>query len=152
MAIWMPMTAVPQRTALSHAFGAFAAALVGTAHYYQLLDQGEIDHFTMAILALEVLLGSLTFTGSLVAFGKLQELIPSSIKGLPHQNLINFSLLGAAILVGAWLTFIPLQHVLFPMLILLGLSFGVCLVMPIGGADMPTVISLSNSYAGLRPA
>src|SRR3954471_9314139 len=76
MAIWMPMTAVPQRTALSHAFGALAAALIGTAHYYYLLDRGQIDHFTMAILALEVLLGSLTFTGSLVAFSKLQELIP----------------------------------------------------------------------------
>jgi proton-translocating NAD(P)+ transhydrogenase subunit beta len=149
MAIWMPMTAVPQRTALSHAFGALAAALVGTAHYYQLLGNGEVDHFTMGILALEVLLGSLTFTGSLVAFGKLQELIPSSIKGLPNQNAINFSLLGAAILVAVWLTIVPSHQLLFPLLILLGLSFGVCLVMPIGGADMPTVISLLNSYAGL---
>ena len=90
MAIWMPMTAVPQRTALSHAFGALAAALVGTAHYYWLLGIGEIDHFTMAILAIEVLLGTLTFTGSLVAFGKLQDLIPSSIKGLPNQNIDQF--------------------------------------------------------------
>ena len=92
------MTAVPQRTALSHAFGALAAALVGTAHYYE-PHAGTIDRFTMGVLALEVLLGSLTFTGSLVAFGKLQELIPSSIKGLPQQNVINFSLLGAAIAV-----------------------------------------------------
>jgi NAD(P) transhydrogenase subunit beta len=149
MAIWMPMTAVPQRTALSHAFGALAAALVGTAHYYWLYSIGEIDHFTMAILAVEVLLGTLTFTGSLVAFGKLQDLIPSSIKGFPNQNIINFALLGAAILVGVWLTFNPLAHVLFPILILLGLAFGLCLVIPIGGADMPTVISLLNSYAGL---
>ncbi len=149
MAIWMPMTAVPQRTALSHAFGALAAALVGTAHYYRLLNEGYIDHFTMGVLAAEVLLGSLTFTGSLVAFGKLQELIPSTIKGLPQQNAINFSLLGAAILIGIWLTFSPLSYVLFPILILLGLAFGIFLVMPIGGADMPTVISLLNSYAGL---
>ena len=149
MAIWMPMTAVPQRTALSHAFGALAAALVGTAHYYGLIGNEIIQHFTMGILALEVLLGSLTFTGSLVAFGKLQELIPSSVKGLPHQNVINFSLLGAAAVVAIWLTIIPSHHLLFPVLILLGLSFGVCLVMPIGGADMPTVISLLNSYAGL---
>jgi NAD(P) transhydrogenase subunit beta len=149
MAIWMPMTAVPQRTALSHAFGALAAALVGTAHYYRLVDEGSIDPFTMAILALEVLLGCLTFTGSLVAFGKLQELIPSSIKGLPYPNSINISLLGASILVAIWLTVTPMQHLLFPLLILLGLAFGLCLVMPIGGADMPTVISLLNSYAGL---
>jgi proton-translocating NAD(P)+ transhydrogenase subunit beta len=149
MAIWMPMTAVPQRTALSHAFGALAAALVGTAHYYQIVGTEELDHFTMAILAMEVLLGSLTFTGSLVAFGKLQELIPSRIKGHPQQNAINFALLGGAILVGIWLTFYPSLQILFPLLILLGLGFGVCLVMPIGGADMPTVISLLNSYAGL---
>ena len=96
MAIWMPMTAVPQRTALSHAFGALAAALVGTAHYYQLLATARSTTSRWRILAIEVLLGSLTFTGSLVAFGKLQELIPSSIKGLPNQNVINFSLLGAA--------------------------------------------------------
>ena len=104
----------------------------------------------MGILAIEVLLGSLTFTGSLVAFGKLQELIPSSIKGLPNQNLINFSLLGAALLCGVWLDVHPgqLRHVSV-LLILLGLAFGLCLVMPIGGADMPTVISLLNSYAGL---
>jgi NAD(P) transhydrogenase subunit beta len=154
MAIWMPMTAVPQRTALSHAFGALAAALVGTAHYYWLYGVWQDgtappDHFTAAILALEVLLGTLTFTGSLVAFGKLQDLIPSSIKGLPNQNAINFSILGAAILVAIWLAVSPLTHVLFPILILLGLAFGLCLVIPIGGADMPTVISLLNSYAGL---
>jgi NAD(P) transhydrogenase subunit beta len=148
MAIWMPMTAVPQRTALSHAFGALAAALVGIAHYYE--PHGlTIDAFTMGVLALEVLLGSLTFTGSLVAFGKLQELIPSSIKGLPNQNIINFALLGAALLCCLWLIFNPSHYVVFLLLVLLGLMFGLCLVMPIGGADMPTVISLLNSYAGL---
>ena len=149
MAIWMPMTAVPQRTALSHAFGALAAALIGTAHYYRLLGEGDIDHFTMVILATEVLLGSLTFTGSLVAFGKLQELIPSSINGLPNQNIINFSVLGAAILCAVLLALNPSYYGLFPLLIILGLAFGLCLVLPIGGADMPTVISLLNSYAGL---
>ena len=149
MAIWMPMTAVPQRTALSHAFGALAAALVGTAHYYEFFGTAKLDQFTMAILAVEVLLGTLTFTGSLVAFGKLQELIPSSIKGLPHQNLINFSLLGVALLCGIWLVFDPSHYFVFVLLVLLGLAFGLCLVLPIGGADMPTVISLLNSYAGL---
>jgi H+-translocating NAD(P) transhydrogenase subunit beta len=148
MAIWMPMTAVPQRTALSHAFGALAAALVGMAHYYD-PQHGSIDHITMAILAIEVFLGSLTFTGSLVAFGKLQELIPSSVKGMPNQNLINFALLGAAAICAIWLTIYPGHYVLFPVLVLLGLAFGLCLVIPIGGADMPTVISLLNSYAGL---
>ncbi|MCC7475495.1 MAG: NAD(P)(+) transhydrogenase (Re/Si-specific) subunit beta [Pirellulales bacterium] len=150
MAVWMPMTAVPQRTALSHAFGALAAALVGTAHYFQLFGkESGIDHFTMAILALEVLLGCLTFTGSLVAFGKLQDLIPSSIKGLPHQNAINIGLLASAAGISVILTVSPGHAWLFLVLIVLGLAFGLCLVMPIGGADMPTVISLLNSYAGL---
>jgi NAD(P) transhydrogenase subunit beta len=149
MAVWMPMTAVPQRTALSHAFGALAAALVGTAHYYVILGKGEIDHFTMGALSMEVLLGSLTFTGSLVAFGKLQELIPSSVKAIPNQNIVNFSLLGAAVLCGIWLTVQPAHYMVFPVLVLLALAFGICLVLPIGGADMPTVISLLNSYAGL---
>ncbi len=148
MAIWMPMTAVPQRTALSHAFGALAAALVGIAHYFE-PHGGTIDRFTMGVLAIEVLLGCLTFTGSLVAFGKLQELIPSSIKGLPGQNLVNFSLLGVAILCCIWLVINPGHYVVFVLLILLALAFGVALVMPIGGADMPTVISLLNAYAGL---
>ena len=148
MAIWMPMTAVPQRTALSHAFGALAAALVGIAHYYE--PHGDnLDRLTMAILAIEVLLGSLTFTGSLVAFGKLQELIPSSIKGLAYQNALNFTVLGAAILCGVWLVVNPANWFAFVLLIILALVFGICLVMPIGGADMPTVISLLNSYAGL---
>lgn len=150
MAIWMPMTAVPQRTALSHAFGALAAALVGIAHYYEPhTANNTIDPFTMGILAIEVLLGTLTFTGSLVAFGKLQDLIPSSIKGLPQQNVINFTILGAALLCGVWLVVNPGHYVVFILLIALGLIFGLCLVMPIGGADMPTVISLLNSYAGL---
>src|SRR5262249_2520864 len=74
MALKMPMTAVPQRTAISHAFGALAAALVGTAEYLQ--REPAIDTFTMAVLSAEVTLGFLTFTGSCVAFGKLQEIIP----------------------------------------------------------------------------
>jgi H+-translocating NAD(P) transhydrogenase subunit beta len=148
MAIWMPMTAVPQRTALSHAFGALAAALVGIAHYYE-PHTSSIDPFTMAILSLEVMLGSLTFTGSLVAFGKLQEIIPSAIRGLPHQNTVNFVILGSALFCAIWLTAYPTHYLMFILLIVLSLLFGLCLVLPIGGADMPTVISLLNSYAGL---
>jgi NAD(P) transhydrogenase subunit beta len=157
MAIWMPMTAVPQRTALSHAFGALAAALVGIAHYFDgnlwnTASPTAEQRFEMGVLALEVLLGCLTFTGSLVAFGKLQELIPSSIKGLANQNVVNFSLLGVAGLLCLLLILAPSYWALFLLLILVATAFGLCLVMPIGGADMPTVISLLNSYAGLSAA
>jgi NAD(P) transhydrogenase subunit beta len=146
----MPMTAVPQRTALSHAFGALAAALVGTAEYY--LRAPDIARFTMAALALEVLLGFLTFTASLMAFGKLQELIPTRPITYRGQNIVNLSLLGLAVLIAIVLVVHPGYTWLFPIMGVLALVFGVLLIIPIGGADMPTVISLLNSYAGLSAA
>ncbi|MGD0089087.1 MAG: NAD(P)(+) transhydrogenase (Re/Si-specific) subunit beta [Planctomycetota bacterium] len=150
LAVFMPMTAVPQRTALSHAFGALAAALVGTAHYYLEMDRaGSIPPVPMAILCLEVLLGSLTVTGSLIAFGKLQELLPGRPITYPFQNVLNFALLGSAVVSGVLLTINPQWTFLFPVFIGLGLLFGFLLVLPIGGADMPTVIALLNAYAGL---
>jgi H+-translocating NAD(P) transhydrogenase subunit beta len=152
MAIWMPMTAVPQRTALSHAFGAMAAALVGTAHYYLYFQPGTAapDHTTMGILCIEVLLGSITFTGSLMAFGKLQDLLPTRPMVYKGQNILNFLILAAALATGIVLTLHPItMQGLFPVLLGLAALFGVLLILPIGGADMPTVIALLNSYAGL---
>ncbi|HEY7117810.1 MAG TPA: NAD(P)(+) transhydrogenase (Re/Si-specific) subunit beta [Tepidisphaeraceae bacterium] len=151
MAIWMPMTAVPQRTALSHAFGALAAALVGTAHYFLFFQPGNhLPHsITMGFLCLEVLLGSLTFTGSLMAFGKLQDLLPTRPMVYRGQNVINFVILGAAVAAAVSLVINPALQWLFPVLLGLAALFGVLLILPIGGADMPTVISLLNSYAGL---
>ncbi len=146
----MPMTAVPQRTALSHAFGALAAALVGTAEYY--LRTPRIDRFTMGALALEVLLGFLTFTASLMAFGKLQELLPSRPVTYRNQNLVNLSLIVLAVSAGVYLVARPEATWLFPVFGAMALLFGVLLIIPIGGADMPTVISLLNSYAGLSAA
>ena len=131
---WVPLTAVPQRTAVSHAFGGLAAGLVGVAEFY--LWQAEPRSFTafrtFALVA-EVILGFLTFTGSLLAAGKLQEVkwIPQRPVTYPFQNTVNLGLLGVAVACG------------------LALAFGILLIIPIGGADMPTVISLLNSYAGL---
>src|SRR4051794_10765288 len=85
IAYLMPMTAVPQRTAMSHACGALAAALVGTAEYYQSQPHG----FVMVALVIEMLLGFMTFTGSLMAMGKLQEILPSRPITYRGQNLIN---------------------------------------------------------------
>jgi len=153
LAIWMPMTAVPQRTAFSHACGALAAAVVGCAHYSIYhnvpLAQGGLGHATMAILAIEVLLGTLTFTGSLMATGKLQEILPQRPITFKGQNLFNFTVLGAAAACGVALAINPAWWFLFPVLLILALIFGVLLIIPIGGADMPTVIALLNSYAGL---
>jgi NAD(P) transhydrogenase subunit beta len=144
------MTAVPQRTALSHAFGALCVTLVGTAEYY--LQAPEVPRITMALLALEVILGSLTFTGSLMAAGKLQEVLPQRPITYKGQNLVNLSLLALALVLAVYLTFDPGRSWLFPIIILIALAFGVLMIIPIGGADMPTVISLLNSYAGLSAA
>ena len=102
LAFLMPMTAVPQLTALSHAFGAFAAALVGTAEYYK--DVGNPPTgFTMVALAIEVLLGYLTFTASIMAFGKLQEIVPTRPMTYKGQNFVNLALFAFAIVLGVWM-------------------------------------------------
>jgi NAD(P) transhydrogenase subunit beta len=146
---WVPLTAVPQRTALSHAFGGLAAGLVGTAKYYMWLGDGGLTKFRMTAIGFEVLLGYLTCTGSLMAAGKLQEVIPTRPLTYRNQNVINLGLLALAVMIAVTLVFRPEQSWLFPFIIVLSLLFGVLLVLPIGGADMPTVISLLNSYAGL---
>ena len=141
----MPMTAVPQRTAISHAFGALAAALVGTAEIYRQTP----SHGIMVALTLETLLGFLTFTASLMAFGKLQELLPGRPLVYKGQNFVNLAVLIVAIAFGAGLVINPEQTWMFPIFAVLAMVFGVMLIVPIGGADMPTVIALLNAYAGL---
>jgi NAD(P) transhydrogenase subunit beta len=150
------LTAVPQRTALSHAFGGAAAGLVGTAKYYLWLSEGpeNLTTFRMVAIILEIVLGYLTFTGSLLAAGKLQELkwIPQRPVTYPGQNFVNLALLAVALSLGTYIVLYPTAPIspsLFPVVSVLSLTFGVLLILPIGGADMPTVISILNSYAGL---
>jgi H+-translocating NAD(P) transhydrogenase subunit beta len=145
------MTAVPQRTALSHAFGALCVTLVGTAEFY-LRAPNNVSKFMMGVLSLEVILGSLTFTGSLMAAGKLQEVLPQRPITYKGQNIVNLGLLAIAIGVASQLVLHPEKMYLFPLMIGIPLFFGVMMIIPIGGADMPTVISLLNSYAGLSAA
>src|ERR1700720_2100858 len=147
---FVQMTAVPQRTALSHAFGALCVTLVGTAEFY--LRAPAVPKFMMAVLSLEIILGSLTLTGSLMAAGKLQEVLPQRPITYKGQNFVNLSLLGVAIIVAVLLVLDPSRMSLFPLIIVIPLIFGVMMIVPIGGADMPTVISLLNSYAGLSAA
>jgi H+-translocating NAD(P) transhydrogenase subunit beta len=144
------MTAVPQRTALSHAFGALCVTLVGTAEFY--LRTPNVPRFMMAVLSMEVILGSLTFTGSLMAAGKLQEVLPQRPITYKGQNFVNLFFLAIAIGLAAYLVMHPGARQLFPLMIVIPLIFGVLMIVPIGGADMPTVISLLNSYAGLSAA
>ena len=150
------LTAAPQRTALSHAFGGLAAALVGTGKYYLWLGEGpeELTTFRMVAIIAEVILGCITLTGSLFAAGKLQELkwVPQRAVTYPMQNVFNIALLLVAIGIGTWLALnptAPIAGFLFPVVIVIALLFGILLIVPIGGADMPTVIAILNSYAGL---
>ena len=152
----VPLTAVPQRTALSHAFGGAAAGLVGTAEYYLQLSEGgeRLTPFMMVALIAEIILGYLTLTGSLMAAGKLQEIkwVPQRPVTYRFQNIGNFLLFGVALAIGTALTLrptAPWAPALFAVVIVLALLFGVLLIIPIGGADMPTVIAILNSYAGL---
>ena len=147
LGMFVPMTAMPQRIAISHMFGALAATLVGIAEYR--LNEHGMPRSTMAALGFEVLFGALTVTGSFMAFGKLQEFItgrPVTYKG---QNAVNITLFGVAVAMFLFLIARPETPVVFYAMIGLALLLGVFMVLPIGGADMPVVVSLLNSYAGL---
>ena len=150
MSLRIPMTAMPQRTALSHAFGALAATLVGIAEYYQ--HGAELSSFKMGAIGFEVLFGGITVMGSLMAFAKLQELMrgtPITYKG---QNIVNIALFITAFCIFVYLIFFPATATLFYIMVALAFVFGILLVIPIGAADMPVVMSLMNSYAGLASA
>jgi len=150
MGVWVPMTAMPQRTALSHAFGAFAAALVGISEFYR--SGGHLETITMSALGFEVMLGSLTTTGSLLAFAKLQGLVRGTPLTYRGQNIFNMALLALTIGIFIYLVVVPGSMPLFFTMVGLAFVFGLLLVLPIGAADMPVVMSLLNSYAGLASA
>jgi len=150
MGLRIPMTAVPQRTALSHSLGALAATLVGIAEY--LRHREELTGLAMTPLGFEVIIGGLTFTGSLMAAAKLQELLPGRPITFKGQNACSFALLAVMVASFLWLIFVPTTTPLFFLIVALALLFGILLVIPIGAADMPVVIALLNSYAGLADA
>ncbi len=155
MSVWIPMTKMPERIALSHAFGGLAAALVGVAEYHTAMHAGraqEIGALKMGALGFEVMFGALTFTGSLMAFGKLQGFITGAPVTYPLQNKSNIGLFFGCLGMAVYMIFFPTQGDVFYAMLGIGFALGVLLVLPIGGADMPVVISLLNSYAGLAAA
>ena len=147
IAHFVPMTALPQQTALSHAFGAFAAALVGVSEYH--CHGSTAGHFTLAAVGVDVLLGALTTTGSIIATAKLQGWLPGAPFTFKGQKVFNFALLAATLGCFVWWLAVPSAAVVFYLMAVLALAVGVMLVLPIGTADMPVVMSLLNSYAGL---
>lgn len=147
LSLWIPMTKIPQRIALSHAGGALAACLIGIAEYYRY--HFMLTPISMGVVGVEVMLGALTFTGSLIVAAKLHGLLPGRPITYPGQNIINFSLFGLMIVMLLYIIFHPTLNIIFYSLLALAFLFGVLLVTPIGAADMPVVIAIFNSYGGL---
>lgn len=150
ISLWIPMTKIPQRIALSHAGGALAACLIGIAEYYRY--SSSLESMSMGIIAVEVMLGALTFTGSLMVAAKLQGLLPGHPITYKGQNIVNISLFILMVGMLAYITINPEMNTLFYILLSLSFIFGLMLVTPIGAADMPVVIALFNSYGGLTGA
>jgi len=150
LGMWVPMTAMPQRIALALTFSSLAATLVGIAEYHTSMQHvGGLGHWKTTALGFEVLLGSITVGGTLVAAGKLQEIITSKPMTFRGQNLANGALFAFILGLFAYLILQPESPTVFYTMVALGLLFGVMFVMPIGGADMPVVVALLNSYSGL---
>jgi NAD(P) transhydrogenase subunit beta len=157
MGLYIPMTKMPERIALSHAFGGLAVALVGVAEFYRHSHNGHaLTTLQMTATGFEVFLGALTFSGSLMAFGKLQGLISGRPLTYFGQNASNIILLIATVGAVVYMVFAgslaPETQIVFYAIAGVGVLLGVLLVLPIGGADMPVVICLLNSYAGLAAA
>jgi H+-translocating NAD(P) transhydrogenase subunit beta len=150
MAVSVPMTAMPQRTALSHAFGALAAALVGIGEF--MVNINELGPVKRGALGFEIILGALTTTGSLIAAGKLQGIVPGKPIQFKGQNIVNFVTCAAMVGCFFYFYFDPQASAVFYSMLGIAFLFGVMLVIPIGSADMPVVMSLLNSYAGLAAA
>lgn len=150
ISVWIPMTKIPQRIALSHAGGALAACLIGIAEYYRYST--AVDRASMGIIGVEVMLGALTFTGSLMVAAKLHGLLPGRPITYKGQNVVNISLFFTMIVLLIYVILHPEINLLFYTLLSLAFLFGVFLVTPIGAADMPVVIAIFNSYGGLTGA
>ena len=146
----VPMTAMPQRIAIALTFSALAATLVGISEYYTEVHRGAFpSRATMAALDFEVMLGSITVGGTIIAAGKLQEWITSKPVTYKGQNFVNGVIFLGILALVAFTIVDPSQQVAFYGMMVAALVFGVLLVMPIGGADMPVVVALLNSYSGL---
>jgi len=148
-AIKVEMTQMPQMVAIFNGFGGGASALVAAAEF---LKTGEMTTFTLGTIVLSIFVGTLTFTGSLVAFGKLQGFVSGQPIVFPGQQIFNGLMAVALLIVGVYLVQIPGEINYFYAVVVISAIMGITLTIPIGGADMPVVISLLNSYSGVAAA
>ena len=148
-AIKISMTAMPEMVAIFNGFGGGASALVASA---ELFKKNIISEVTLTTIIFSVIIGSLTFTGSFIAWGKLQGKISGKPITYPGQNLINGLILLTVIFTSYFFITNPENMIAFYTILGIGLLLGILSVIPIGGADMPVVISLLNSYSGIAAA
>jgi H+-translocating NAD(P) transhydrogenase subunit beta len=143
------MTAMPQMVALLNGLGGGAAALVATAEFFRFAGgEGSAPADTVVAAILAALLGPLTFSGSMIAWGKLQEVLPGRPVVFRGQQIVNAAIFGAAVLIAA-LAAVAENKALLSVTLVVSFVVGVLFVLPIGGADMPVVIALLNAFSGL---
>ena len=145
-AVKVEMTQMPQMVAIFNGFGGAASALVAAAEY---LDLSQPSSFTLTTIVLSIFIGTLTFTGSFIAFGKLQGFISGQPIVFSGNQLFNALIAIALVITGYFLIQSPYDLNYFYIIIGLSALLGITLTIPIGGADMPVVISLLNSYSGI---
>ena len=157
LAFKTPMTGMPQMVGMLNGFGGGASTLVALSEYFKLnpnypVDKGMIFNLptdTGIAIVLSLLIGGVTFTGSMIAFGKLQGLVTGKVVKYPLQHPFNLLLILAILTAGVFVLINPSSITIVLLITLVSLVLGVLLVLPIGGADMPVAISLLNSYSGL---
>ncbi|MDY0079693.1 MAG: NAD(P)(+) transhydrogenase (Re/Si-specific) subunit beta [Ignavibacteriaceae bacterium] len=154
LALKVEMTGMPQMVGLLNGFGGGASTLVAIAEFYKILYNPNIPVTSMdaGTIILSILIGGVTFTGSLIAFGKLQGLVSGKVIKYPGQHPLNALLLISVIVLGVLFVFDPHNTSYILIITAISLIIGVLIVLPIGGADMPVAISLLNSYSGLAAA
>ena len=157
MATKVQMTAMPQMVALLNGFGGGASLGVAAASYFEALaaggfEAGLIGQIAIIAVAATTIIGAVTLTGSLVAFAKLQEIVSGQPLGFPGLKAVNALLFAGALLALALLAAAPANSTVFWAMMAAALVLGMLLVLPIGGADMPVVIALLNSYSGIAAA
>jgi len=154
LALKVEMTGMPQMVGLLNGFGGGASTLVAIAEFYKILYNPNIPVTSMdaGTIILSILIGGVTFTGSLIAFGKLQGLVSGKVIKYPGQHPLNALLLISVIVLGVLFVFDPHNTSYILIVTAISLIIGVLIVLPIGGADMPVAISLLNSYSGLAAA
>jgi NAD(P) transhydrogenase subunit beta len=150
-AVRVQMTAMPQMVAAFNGFGGIASALVAMSGVVAVSNLDALANETIISIALSVLIGAVTFSGSFVAFGKLQGLLPGRPLTYPGQQMVNGVIAAGAVALGV-IAIIGRDEIVLWALVAVTLLLGVVLVLPIGGADMPVVISLLNSFSGLAAA